>query len=298
MPKSKLTSEAKRHIASHYLTISAKDIGQALGVRGGVISRYMKKNGLLVPAAVANKLRAAKLIGRSSLTEDQKDYIRINFLSVPVKTMANHIGKSESAVKTYMGRNQLIIPPEIITRNKLSAQIKPGNVPANKGRKQHEYMTSEQIGRTAATRFKKGNIPPNAFDQDGVIVIRHDGHKKRTNGRPYKYIRLALGKWREYHLYLWEKENGRLPKGHCLWFIDGNSLNVCLENLELITRKENRLRNASWNTLTDKFVASTIAWRDKDSQENLLQHPEIIDLKRKTILLNRAIKQQNGKSKQ
>jgi hypothetical protein len=289
------SAEQEGYIKANYLTITLKEIAEVIGSTADKISYYLNVNGLKISKEHRYAKTSAKRIGKTSLTISQQEFIKEKYLLIPVKTMANIIGAGETAVRKFMKNRSLIIPPEIIERNRKSAQIKAGNVPANKGKKQHEYMTPEQIARTAGTRFKKGNIPPNAFDKDGVIVIRHDGHKNRFNGRPYKYIRVALGKWREYHLYLWEKENGPLPKGHCLWFMDGDSLNVRLDNLELITRKENRLRNASWNTLTDKFVASTIAWRDKESQENLLEHPEIIDLKRKQILLNRAIKEHGRK---
>lgn len=36
----------------------------------------------------------------------------------------------------------------------------------------------------------------------------------------------------------WERANGPLPVGHCLWFKDRNRQNCELSNLELITRAE------------------------------------------------------------
>ncbi len=38
-----------------------------------------------------------------------------------------------------------------------------GHTPMNKGLKQSEYMTPGAIERTKATRFKKGNVPHNAY---------------------------------------------------------------------------------------------------------------------------------------
>jgi hypothetical protein len=38
-----------------------------------------------------------------------------------------------------------------------------------------------------------------------------------------------------------------VPRGHCLAFKDGEKLNVCLENLELITRAQNMRRNTIHN---------------------------------------------------
>lgn len=234
-----------------------------------------------------------KINGKTCLTIEQQKQVIKNYLLIPVKTLSVKVGRSETVLRRFLKKNNLIIPPEIIERNRKSSQIKPGNIPPNKGKKMTDYMSAEAIAKTAATRFKKGTIPPNTYENDGVITIRKD---KRT-GRAYKYIRLSKGKWREYHLHLWEQQNGPLPKGHCLWFRDRDTMNVDLANLELITRKDNRLRNTGWNNLNDQFIASTIAWRDKEAQADIMNHPELIDLKRKEILLSRAIKQQqNGKS--
>jgi hypothetical protein len=53
--------------------------------------------------------------------------------------------------------------------------------------------------------------------------------------------------WLPLHIIEWERVNGPLPKGHCLWFKDGNRLNVDVANLELHTRAENMRRNSIHN---------------------------------------------------
>ena len=40
------------------------------------------------------------------------------------------------------------------------------------------------------------------------------------------------------HYYIWEKTNGKIPKGYYLCFKDGNTLNCELENLYLVTPSE------------------------------------------------------------
>ena len=35
---------------------------------------------------------------------------------------------------------------------------------------------------------------------------------------------------------LWEAENGQVPEGHCVIFLDGNKENMALENLRCISR--------------------------------------------------------------
>ena len=86
-----------------------------------------------------------------------------------------------------------------------------------------------------ATQFKPGQLPHNT-KYDGCISVRADG---------YKYIRLELKKWVLYHRYLWEQTYGPIPPGMILVFKDRNPLNCDLDNLELISRRENLRRNSN-----------------------------------------------------
>jgi hypothetical protein len=45
-------------------------------------------------------------------------------------------------------------------------------------------------------------------------------------------------KWRLKHNVIWEEIHGQIPKGHCIIFLDGNRLNLELDNLHLITRAQ------------------------------------------------------------
>lgn len=174
-----------------------------------------------------------------SYAEDAR--IRRNYLKIPIKALGDKMDRSYTGIMGRLKAMRLEIPADIIQKNKAVGRIKSGHIPFNKGLKQSEYMTAETIARTKKTRFKKGNIPANAKDRDGVITVRYD-HKHR-NGKPYKYIRLSLGNWYPYHQYKWEKKYGKVKRGFCLWFKDGNTLNCTLKNLELITRAENMARN-------------------------------------------------------
>lgn len=92
-----------------------------------------------------------------------------------------------------------------------------------------------------STQFKAGSIPYNA-KEDGAISIRKD-----KQGRPYRHIRIAQGKWVHLHRYLWEEANGPVPNGYIVKFKDGNLANCVLENLYLSTRKENMTSNTIHN---------------------------------------------------
>lgn len=167
--------------------------------------------------------------------------------------------------------------------------IKKGTTPPNKGKKQKEYMSKEAIERTKATRFQKGSIPPDAvpvgyerLDKDGYIYIKVEGKRK-----------LVLK-----HRHIWEKHFGTIPKGNNIQFKDGNKHNCDIDNLYMISRGEQmKNENSASKNLPDSAVAVyLVGKRGKDKaliEEIKSNHPELIELKRTQILLNRKIKEQN-----
>jgi hypothetical protein len=85
--------------------------------------------------------------------------------------------------------------------------------------------------------FKKGTVPPNT-QPIGTIHQRKD-----TGGKMYQYIKLADSKWEQLNRYTWEQHNGPIPKGMVVVYKDGNYLNNDIDNLMMITKKENMARN-------------------------------------------------------
>lgn len=158
--------------------------------------------------------------------EEQRQYIRDHYLTTPGKRIAQIIGRSGCFVYGQMKREGLIVPPEELERRKQLGRIKPGNVPMNKGKKQTEYMTAEQIERTKATRFKKGNKPHNTQPEYHISKRYH-----KTNKTNYLYIKLSDAHHELLHRHLWRLVYGDIPEGHNIQFKDGNELNVAIDNL-------------------------------------------------------------------
>jgi hypothetical protein len=103
----------------------------------------------------------------------------------------------------------------------LDCKFKPGHVPFNKGK--------EGIGGWEPTQFKKGHKPHN-YKPIGT---------ERVNGDDYVDVKIAdPNKWKAKHRIIWEEANGPIPKGSVLIFADGNKLNVQLDNLLLVSRKQ------------------------------------------------------------
>lgn len=190
----------------------------------------------------ATVLKLRRLVpnsGYSDATKKELNYIKENYLKIPLKIIASDLGRSYTFVKGRMDDMGLIRPPELIQNIKEATYIKKGNIPKNKGLRQIDYMSRASITRTKKTRFKKGHLPHNTIPGIGMIRIRTD---KRT-GIKYKYIKLGLAKWRELHRHNYEKKHGKIPKGMCVVFKNGDHTNCNVKNLELITRLENMKRN-------------------------------------------------------
>ncbi len=243
MPKTILTPKMEVYIKANYLIKSGSSISEKLGVGKGVIYRFEKKNNLIIPNNLKKKFRLeaflkAKL-GSTTFTKEEDAFILKNYLKMPVKTIANKLGRSGRGIYGALDRMNLIIPQELADKRKKIGMYRKGSVPANKGKKQTEYMSCEAIEKTKATRFKKGQIPHNSIGiNNGDIHIR-----KYSKGRNYKWIRIKLGKWMMLHVHNWEQKFGPIPKGYILRFIDNNSMNCNPDNMELITRKEHMGKN-------------------------------------------------------
>ena len=108
-------------------------------------------------------------------------------------------------------------------------QFKTGNVPYNYGQK----MSTILYEKCQKTMFKKGQKPHNT---------RKEGEEsKSTDG--YTYVKIADNDWRLKHRVIWEKINGPIPDNHIVVFKDNNLTNFDINNLQLITKADNMLRN-------------------------------------------------------
>lgn len=174
-------------------------------------------------------------------TELQKQQIKDEYLTKPVKRLANELGCTGGRIMRFLKRNGLEIPKAIIEKRKRDSQKKKGDIPFNKGLKRKDYMSASSIEKVKRTQFKKGNKPHNT-KFDGAIVARKD-----SSGISYKYIRIEKGVWQLLHRHIWQQVHGEIPDGYLVAFKDGNTENVNIENLELISMTENMYRNSKHN---------------------------------------------------
>jgi hypothetical protein len=108
-------------------------------------------------------------------------------------------------------------------------QFKKGNVPYNYGQK----MSTILYEKCKKTMFKKGRKPHNT---------RQEGDEsKSTDG--YTYVKIADNDWRLKHRVVYENVNGPIPDDHIVVFKDNNLTNFDINNLLLISKADNMLRN-------------------------------------------------------
>jgi hypothetical protein len=108
-------------------------------------------------------------------------------------------------------------------------QFKKGNVPYNYGQK----MSTIIYEKLQNTMFKKGQKPHNT---------RKEGDESKCK-EGYTYVKIADNDWRLKHRVIYENVNGPIPADHLVVFKDNNLLNFDINNLELISKSENMLRN-------------------------------------------------------
>jgi len=198
------------------------------------------------------------------------------------------VGGRHLAHKMLMAEGYKRTIKAVAARAKRMGIKAPGNGRYQPGRAYKKWgpMKAETREKVKGTWFKAGHLPSNT-KHDGCISVRKD-----TSGRGYKYIRLAKGKWVLYHRHLWKQHHGSIPKGMCIVFRDGDSLNCTIENLEMISRKENRNRNCKNGTaaerLTDPFVRHCIRNFHGIPDEEIT--PDLIEMFRLKYKTEREIK--------
>lgn len=205
-----------------YPTADLKELAQSLGktksaVRAKAKCRRLKRSS---DVKVWNPKKQEKLIALYPNHTNQE--------------IASLLGSTESAVGGRAFKLKLRKSPEFMLEHSSKGFFPKGHQPANKGRKQTEYMSIAQIEKTKKTRFKKGDIPKN-HKPIGYERITKDGYIEVKTTEP-NVFELK-------HRLIWTKHNGAIPTDCVIRFRDGNKLNVDISNLYLVSKSENMISN-------------------------------------------------------
>lgn len=127
-----------------------------------------------------------------------------------------------------------------------TGRFQKGQVPQNKGVKGIRYAGTEK------TWFPKGNIPHNTKPV-GFESIRNNYKKNQK----YVYVKVAEpNEWRMKHLLVWEEHYGKIEKGFNIIFLDGNTLNTDIDNLQMVSKATHAVMNKN-----------SLRYKDKESTE-------------------------------
>jgi len=122
----------------------------------------------------------------------------------------------------------------------VACRFVPNQTPWNKG------ASYQPGGRCAETQFKPGTLPAKTLPigsfrvVKGVLMIKYaDGPKGPKNAR-----------WKSYQRHIWEAVHGPIPPRHRVIFKPGfysaKPEDVLLERLELISYRDQMIRNSYW----------------------------------------------------
>lgn len=157
--------------------------------------------------------------------------------------IAQLLGRKKSGIYTQARLMGLKAPREKVVRagklssqhpNVKASQFKKGSTPANKGKK----MSPEVYAKCARTMFKKGRPSINQRPV-GAERVNVDGYVEVKVAEP--------NKWRLKHRVVWEETHGPIPPGHNIQFRNGNSQDLRLENLYMISRAEQCAKENSFH---------------------------------------------------
>lgn len=162
-----------------------------------------------------------------AFTDEQKQWIQTAYKSMSLSEMTQAFNqhfnerKTEKQIRCFT-RNHKI-------NSGRTGRFEKGQSSWNKGKKGWKAG-----GRSGETRFKKGSQPHNTVPV-GTEVIDVDGYRKVKVDHP--------NEWKYVHRLNWERENGPIPDGHIIRFIDDDKMNCDPSNLMLISRAEHAVMN-------------------------------------------------------
>ena len=221
------TSKRDKILRERFADCDMAELGAEIGVSADAVKSRAQKLGL------------RRNTTRREWTDEQNAYLTEHYATTPTEECAEKTGHPASSIYKQAKKLGLTKCPEFVIKilreksghpNSVAHQFKKGIVPANKGKRQYEFMSSEGIENSLATRFKEGHVPHNLKPVGYERVCKKDG---------YVYVKVKMGcKMVLKHRWVWEQAHGEIPEGYNVAFRDGNRENCSLENLYLISRSD------------------------------------------------------------
>lgn len=166
-------------------------------------------------------------MGAKHIRQAEADFIAQAYRKMPLASVVEAVNAEFGNGRTYNGLKQWTVKHGVLSGR--TGQFCRQQEPWNKGKK--------GVNGYSSTRFKPGSISARAkpllserVGKDGEIQI-----KVRKRGKTY----ISKARW------LWEQDNGPLPRGHIVRFKDGDNRNLSPANLVAVSRHLHLRLNAS-----------------------------------------------------
>ena len=191
------------------------------------------------------------------LNHDQINEILALYPNTSAKDLADKFGVKIYTVYNHAFAHGIKKDPEWVRQNARENfhadhpakkyWIKKGATPANKGKKIEEYMTLEQVKRVAENQYRKGHMPHNHVEVGTEVVMPPDGYVKVKIEEP--------NVWELKHRLVWIQYNGPIPAGANIQFRNGNRQDCTIENLYLISRRDQlKTQNSMYSRYPEEVI--------------------------------------------
>ncbi|MBF7019236.1 HNH endonuclease [Staphylococcus sp. 18_1_E_LY] len=157
-------------------------------------------------------------------TDEEKEFLKQNVEGTPIHELTKMFNAEFNTDLRYEQVRGTVKRMKL--RCGVTTQFKKGHITWNKGVPIYNKKCEK-------TQFKKGHVPK-TYLPVGAVRINKDGYKMIKVSDEGGYS----DRWKLKHRVMWERENGKIPHGYNLMFLDGNKLNDSMDNLILIKRCE------------------------------------------------------------
>lgn len=157
-------------------------------------------------------------------TDEEKEFLKQNVEGTPIHELTKMFNAEFNTDLRYEQVRGTVKRMKL--RCGVTTQFKKGHITWNKGVPIYNKKCEK-------TQFKKGHVPK-TYLPVGAVRINKDGYKMIKVSDEGGYS----DRWKLKHRVMWERENGKIPHGYNLMFLDGNKLNDSIDNLILIRRCE------------------------------------------------------------
>lgn len=258
-----LSVEQIDFIKANYDSMSNKELSEALGLKIQLLRKKIYELGLY-------RYRL------EYWTEEQIDYLKENYRNIGDKELAkifNELWKKQKAWTLKHIEKK---------RNYLNL-----------------HRTKKEIVAIKERNRLNGSWSVSFWEHHPELVAPIGDIRMWTNqqGRRYQVIRTENG-FEHHARWLYKQIHGSIPEGKKVRLLDNDPENVIPGNLYLVDNEQNARINSKTSSggLSDNYVAGILTHGRPDLRAAVRSAPDLIELKRKQLILQRTIKQ-HGKAK-